>query len=158
VLIVFVLTALGVILLGCSTASRRRVIVYDQPWSSAAGVKNLVCASEYRTSCERQALEMEAEFRKRLPTTFRASPECSTVEFFVLSGDGQDSKDLEDKLARNPGNKYWRLRVDFHPMVTGQPFYLGTDKHTSLVGGDDAEHQAGYICKAAKQNGIMDIW
>src|SRR5258708_38326648 len=62
-----------VTLAACSTESRHRTIVYDQQWSSAAGVKNLRCVPELRASCERQARETEATFSKTLSTAFRTS-------------------------------------------------------------------------------------
>src|SRR5258708_24061408 len=99
-----------VTLAACSTESRHRAIVYDQSWSSAAGVKNLWCVPELRASCEREARETELDFSKRLSTAFRALPQCATVQLLVLSGSDKGSKELEDKLARNARSEYWRLR------------------------------------------------
>lgn len=138
-------------LAACSTKSRHRIIIYDQSWSSAAGVKNLWCAAEYKAACERQAREAELDFSKRLSTAFRTSPECATVQFLV-SPENKNSKDLEDRLA------YWRLQVDFRPGLTQQPFSLGLGRDKPLIGGDDAEHEADFICEAAKNNGVVAIW
>jgi hypothetical protein len=153
-----VLVALSVISLSitsCNTESRHRIIVYDQSWSNAAGVKNLVCSPEMRASCEREARESESDFSKRLPAAFRVANECKTVQFIVSS---DDSKELEDSLTKNVGSRYWILRVDFHPRLENQPYTLGSGRDTPLVGGDDAEHNADFICRAAKHNGVIATW
>jgi hypothetical protein len=77
-------TTFVVTLAACSTESRHRTIIYDQQWSSAAGVKNLWCVPELRASCERQVRKTEATFSKTLSTAFRTSPEvrnCSVPHF-----------------------------------------------------------------------------
>jgi hypothetical protein len=66
----------------------------------------------------------------------------------------KNSAELEQRLARNAGGEYWRLRVDFHPRVP----YLGSGTDKPAIGGDDVEHDAAYICEAAKHNGVMDLW
>src|SRR6266576_4808302 len=100
------LTTIALTLTACSSESRHRIIIYDQSWSSAAGVKNLWCVPELRASCEREARETEVDFSKRLSTAFRTSPECATVQFLVSLGSDKGSKELEDKLARNAGSEY----------------------------------------------------
>jgi hypothetical protein len=89
------LTLITFVLAGCSTESRHRIIVYDQPWSAAAGPRNIRCAPELRESCNLEAKEGEAEFSKRLTTAFRAAPECATVQLLIDSGSDQESKELE---------------------------------------------------------------
>ena len=153
-----VLTTIALTLTACSAESRHRIIIYDQSWSSAAGVKNLLCIPELRASCEREARETEMDFSKRLSTAFHASPQCATVQFLVSSGSDKGSKELEDKLTRNAGSEYWRLRVDFHPRLPKQPCSLGPGNNDALVGCDDAEHDAAFICEAAKHNGVTAIW
>lgn len=149
---VFLLT-----LAACSTASRHRTVVYDEQWSSAAGVKNLRCALEIRESCALRARETEAAFATTLSVAFRTSPDCSTVQFIIASGNDKISEYLEQRLASN-SNQYWRLRIDFHPGLTRQPFLLGRGKDRPLIGGNDAEHNAAYICQAVKNNGVMAYW
>jgi hypothetical protein len=157
-LVSLALSTIALTITACSTESRHRIIIYDQSWSSAAGVKNLWCVPELHASCEREARETEADFSKRLSTAFRASPQCATVQFLVSSGSDKGSKELEDKLARNAGPEYWRLRVDFHPRLRKQPCSLGRGNNDPLVGCDDAEHDAAFICEAAKNNGVTAIW
>jgi hypothetical protein len=155
--IAFVVLALA----GCSTEHRHRIIVYDQPWAAAAGPKNIWCAPELRESCNLEAKEGAAELSKRLMTAFRAAPECETVQLLIDSGSDGESKDLEEKLAKNPWGEYWRLRVDYHPELDRQPFDLSPGNahplDRPLVGGDDAEHNAAFICTAAKNNGVPDV-
>jgi hypothetical protein len=149
-LVLLALTTIALSLTACSTESRHRIIIYDQPWSSAAGVKNLWCVAEQRASCERQARETEVEFSKRLSTAFRASPECATVQLLISSRSDKSSGELEDRLARNAGSEYWKLRVDFRPGLKTQPFALGLGKDNPRIEGDDAEHSAAFICKLPK--------
>ena len=156
--ILLAFTTFVVTLAACSSESRHRTIVYDQQWSSAAGVKNLSCVPELRASCERQARETEAAFSKILSTAFRTSPECATVQFLISTGNDKNSEELEHSLASNAGSRYWRLRVDFRPGLTKEPFLLGPGKDNPRIEGDDAEHSAAYICKAAKNNGVTAIW
>jgi hypothetical protein len=139
----------------CNTASRHRTIVYDQSWSSAAAVQNLVCSPDARADCEREARESELDFSKRLPAAFLAANECKTVQFVI---DSNGNRELEDNLTGNVSSKYWRLRVDFHPRLQKQPFSLGSGMDRATVGGDDAEHDADFICKAAKHNGVIAVW
>jgi len=159
-LIPLLLAAISILLAlsACSTESRHRIIVYDQPWSSEAGVKNLWCAAEQSADCKRQAREAEIDFSKRLSRAFHEAPECKTVQFIILAGDQKNSNELEDRLDKNAGSEYWRLRVDFGPGLTKQLFTLGLGKGKASVGGDDAEHSAAFICEAAKNNGITAIW
>jgi len=77
-----------------STESRHRTIIYDQPWSSAAGVRNLVCAPDWKSSCDREAKEDEAAFSKTLPGAFRAAAECKTVQLIVA----QDTTNVAAEL------------------------------------------------------------
>ena len=142
---------------GC-TGSRHRIVVYDQAWSSAAAVRNLHCAPEVSTSCEQESRETEAKFSKSLPAAFKAAPECATVQFLVLSESEPNAREIEDSLTKDTSGKYWRLRVDFHPRLSRQPFSLGQGKDNGLVGGEDAEHNAAFICDAAKNNWVSDIW
>jgi hypothetical protein len=144
-------------LAGC-TESRHRTIIYDEAWSSAAAVRNLSCVPDLQRSCEREAREGEWNFSKKLSAAFHASPECQTVQFIVSARGAPNAKDLEDRLAGNVDSEYWRLRVDFHPRLTGQPFSLGPGMDRPMVGGIDAEHEAAYICKAAKHNGVTWLW
>ena len=153
-----VLTTVTLSLVACSTESRHRTIIYDQTWSSAVGVKNLVCASDWKSACERKAREDEVALSKKLSEIFRATPECRTVQFIVSQTNGKDSAELEQRLARNAGGEYWRLRVDFHPRLPRQPFYLGTGTDKPTIGGDDVEHNAAFICEAAKHNGVTAYW
>jgi hypothetical protein len=39
-----------------------------------------------------------------------------------------------------------------------RPFLLGSGKDSQRIEGDDAEHSAAYIFKAAKDNGVTAIW
>jgi hypothetical protein len=152
------LLAIGLSSIACSTESRHRVIVYDQAWSSAAAVKNLWCAPQLRTACERQAREEELSFPDTLSRAFRSAPECATVAFLVLSENDKSSEELKDRLSRDPGSVYWRLQVDFQPGLTRQGFTLGPGTDPARNGGDDAEHEVSFICKAAKDNGVMATW
>jgi hypothetical protein len=152
------LFASGLTSIGCSTESRHRVIVYDQPWASSAAVRNLWCAPELRTACAQQAKEAELDFPSRLSKAFRAAPECATVAFVVLSEHQDGSKGLESKLLKNPGSMYWRLRVDFRPGLPRQAFTLGPGEGSVRNEGDDAEHEVSYVCEAAKNNGVLDVW
>jgi hypothetical protein len=141
-----------------SVESRHRIIIYDHSWSSAAGVNNLWCVPELRASCDRQALQAESELKDKLSRAFRVAPECANVDFVIASQDEAEFKKLEDESATSAGPLYWRLRVDMHPGLTAQPFNLGPGLRRPLVGGDDAEHSASYICEAAKKNGITYNW
>jgi hypothetical protein len=143
---------------GCSTESRHRTIIYDESWSSAAAVRNLSCAPDLQKSCEQEARDEESSFSKKLSAAFRASPKCRTVGLIVLVPGASDAKDVEDRLERNVGSQYWRLRVDFHPRLPTQTFDLGPGTDRPRIGGDDAEHNTAYICEAAKNNGVTAIW
>jgi hypothetical protein len=151
------LLAFLLISMGCSTKSRHRVIIYDHSWSSDAAVKNLWCAPQLSKACAQQSREAELSLSNRLPRAFGAAPECANVSFLILSADDKNSSELERKL-KNPGSVYWRLRVDFHPGLKMQPFTLGPGEKSSLVGGDDAEHDAAFICTSAKNNGVTAVW
>jgi hypothetical protein len=153
-LLLVALLVISLSMTSCNVESRHRVIVYDQSWSSAAGVNNLICVPEIKTSCEHEAKESELDFSKRLPAAFRFADECKTVQFVI---DSNDNKQLKDSLTRNASN-YWRLRVDFHPRFERQPFTLGSGMNKPLIEGVDTEHDADFICKAAKHNGVLDIW
>jgi len=143
----------------CNTESRHRIIVYDQPWSSAASAKNRWCSTEVLASCFQEGKSEELDFTKRLATAFSITPECATVQFLILSGNDKNSNELEGKLEKNVGSEYWRLRVDFHPELSGQPFDLRMGNSSNGgIGGDDAEHSTAFMCKAAKNNGVIDVW
>jgi hypothetical protein len=152
-LVLVALFAISLCAVSCNIESRHRIIVYDQSWSSAAGVTNLICSPEVRASCEREAKDSELDFSKKLPAAFRAANECRTVQFIIDS----NNKELEDRLTRN-ASEYWRLRVDFHPRFEKQPFTLGSGTGTPRIWGVDAEHDADFICKAAKHNGVTAVW
>jgi hypothetical protein len=132
---------------GCSTKSRHRTILYDEGWSNDAAVKNLICVADLRVSCEREARVAEQDFSKKLPAAFRSTPECRTVGFMPLTPDAVHSH-----------SDYWRLRVDFHPRQERQTFDLGPGTDRPMIGGDDVDHQADYICKAVKNNGVTEVW
>lgn len=151
------LAALGAT--GCSTSSRDRIVVYDQKFAISAGPRNRWCSSQSKTSCDEEAEAEEAAFLEELGNAFRSAPECSKVQFLVDSGEGNDHTELERKLKQNPASRYWRLRVDFHPVLNRQPFDLspGTAARPGL-GGDDAQHQVGWICEVVKRNGVADYW
>jgi hypothetical protein len=155
-LLVFMTAALS--LVACSTEARHRIIVYDQTWSSAAGVQNLVCAPDWKLPCEREAREDEEAFLQKLPQAFRAAPECKHVQLLVAQGNGTNSTELDERLAKNARAEYWRLRVDFHPRQASQPFTLGSGTDKPEIGGDDVEHSVAYICEAAKHNGVTAYW
>jgi hypothetical protein len=145
-------------LAGCSTENRHRVVIYDQLWSSSAGVKNYVCAPELRTSCAQKARSDEGAFAERLAAAFRSSPDCATVQFDLVRGPDERSRDIQRKLEINSHNEYWRLRVDFRPGLSNQPYQLGPGVERARIGGDDAEHTAPFMCKAAKNNGVISVW
>lgn len=132
---------------GCSTESRQRTIVYDEGWSRAAAFKNLVCSPDAQASCEREAQDGERGFAESLSVAFHASPKCRTVQFLKLAAGVP--------IVRSD---YWRLRVDFHPRLTTQPFELGLGTERPRIGGDDVEHNVAYICEAVKNNGVTAIW
>src|ERR1700679_750704 len=73
------LLALG----GCSTESRHRTIVYDEAWSNAAALKNLLCSADTQASCEREAKDRQRSFAESLSAAFHASPQCRTVQFLT---------------------------------------------------------------------------
>ena len=149
-LVVFA-TALS--LTGCDTQHRHRVIVYDQLWSSDAGVKNFWCAPEIKVSCADKARTDETAISQRLAKGFSLAPECATVEFAVLNG---RNADLARQLETN--SQYWRLRVDIHPGLEHQPYTLGPEEDRPRIGGDDAEHTAAFMCTAVKNNGVISAW
>ena len=151
--LVVLTTALS--LTSCSTAHRHRVIVYDQPWSSDAGVRNLWCAPQLKVACAERALREETAFSQRLAIALSSVPECATVSFTSLNG---RNADLARELKANPHYQYWRLRVDFHPGMDHQPYTLGPGEDRSRIGGDDAEHTAEFMCKAVKNNGVISVW
>jgi hypothetical protein len=157
-LVILPFTTIALTLIACSTESRHRTVLYDQEWSRAAGVKNLYCAPEFRESCDLRARETEEAFSKSLSAAFRASPECANVQLLVASGSDKNFEELWRRLATDKNSQYWRLRVDFRPGLTRQPFLLGLGQNTPRTEGDDAEHEAAYICKAAKNNGVTAIW
>jgi hypothetical protein len=134
-------------LAGCSNESRHEIIIYDEAWSSAAAVRNLICVPDLKVSCEREAREGEQNFSRNLLAAFQASPKCETVRLLTLT--------LNSASATSD---YWRLRVDFHPRLKMQPFELGRGNDRPRIGGDDAEHNAAYICEAVKNNGVTAIW
>jgi len=135
------------ILTGCFTENRHRVIFYDEAWSSTAGVKNLVCSAEIRDSCAQMARNGETAFASQLALEFHSAAECSTVDFKVLSPANQGDR----------GSEFWRLRVNFHNGFSKQSYELGPNGGSTMVGGEDADNVA-FICKAAKQNGVLDFW
>jgi len=113
-----------------------------------------MCVPEIKASCEREARESELDFSKRLPAAFRAASECKTVQLVIFSN---DTNELEDSLTKN-APEYWSLRVDFHPRFERQPFTLGLGTDKPNIAGDDAEREADFICKAAKNNGVIEWW
>jgi hypothetical protein len=108
-----------------------------------------------KASCEYEAKWAELDFSRRLPAAFLAANECKTVQFIVAS---DHNRELEDSLTKNVGSMYWKLRVDFHPRLERQPFTLGSGRENPQIRGDDAEHNADFICQAAKHNGVIAIW
>jgi hypothetical protein len=108
-----------------------------------------VCVPEQRATCKQRARDMEVAFSKTLATTFRASPECATVQFLVSNEESSLPEGLAARFANVMGSGYWGLRVDFRPGLTSQPFTLGLAKSVPRIAGDDVEHSAAYICKAA---------
>jgi hypothetical protein len=140
----------------CNVDSRHRIIVYDQPWSSAAAVQNLVCADDQKAACEAEAKQGLVKLTENLPAIFRDATECRTVQFLVASPDADEQ--LKEALNTNRGNTYWLLRIDFHPRLQRQPFSLGPGMERPDIGGDDVEQNADFICKAAKHNGVIGIW
>jgi hypothetical protein len=132
---------------GCSTKSRHRTVLYDEDWSNDTAVKNLTCVADLRVSCENEARAAERDFAKKLAAAFSTTPECQTVAFMILTPD-----------AANSHAGYWRLKVDFRPRLERQPFDLGLGADRARIGGDDAEHQADYICRAVKNNGVTAYW
>jgi hypothetical protein len=157
-LVMLPFTTIALTLMACSTESRYGTVLYDQEWSRAAGLKNLYCAPELRESCDRQAIETEGAFSKSLSAAFRASPECANVQFLIASGNDKNFEELWHRLATDKNSQYWRLRVDFRPGLIHQPFLLALGQNTPRIEGDDAEHEAAYICKTAKNNGVTAIW
>jgi hypothetical protein len=143
-------------LTACSTARRHRTIIFDQTWSSEAGVRNLSCVPEQSASCAREARDSELSFSKRLVTAFQLAPECATVRLIVPSVSDNSASNLGNGLRKDAG--YWRLRVDFHPRLAAQPFTLGLGEATARVAGDDTEHSAAFICEAVKNNVVTAIW
>ncbi len=149
-----VFTAATFVLVACSSKPRHATIIYDEAWSSAAGVRNLACAPDLKASCEREAMEGEDALSRRLPEGFATAPECKNVQFLVIQQIDLASGELEKRF----GSDYWRLRVDFHPRLAYQPFSLGRGEKRADIGGDDVEHNAAFICEAAKHNGVIAIW
>jgi hypothetical protein len=148
---------------GCGSERRHRIVVYDEPWSIAAGKRNIICAPELRASCDREAIGGTANLSDTLSSSFMMTPECATVQLVVLAGDDKGSQDLQTQLSTDhwkfgDGYKYWRLRVDYHPELSQQPFYLGPGLENAIAEGDDAEHEVAFICEAAKQNGANEYW
>jgi hypothetical protein len=80
---------------------------------------------------------------------------CSIL---ISKEEGSHPEGLAAKFANVMGSGYWRLRVDFRPGLTSQPFTLGAAKSIPRIAGDDVEHSAAYICNAAKANGVTAIW
>jgi hypothetical protein len=97
-------------------------------------------------------------FSKTLSTTFHTSPDCATVQFLISREESSFSDGLAARLANVIGSGYWRLRVDFRPGLTSQPFTLGLAKSVPRIAGDDVEHSAAFICNATKANGVTAIW
>ena len=142
----------------CSTDLRERTVVYDENYASAAAVKNLWCAPERRASCAREAVEAEASYLRRMQSVFQATPECSTVHFVVLSGNGADARAWAKKLEGTWRNDSLWLRVNFSPRLQNQPFDLGQGTGRGLIGGYDVGANAAYICEAVKHNGVTWYW
>jgi len=132
---------------GCSTELRHRTVLYDEGWSNDAAARNLICAPELRESCEQEARVEERKFFAKLSSAFSSTPECQTVALMKLTS---------DTVRSNPG--YWRLAVDYHPRVAGQPFDLNRGMKRGYIEGDNAEREVDYICKAVKNNGVMAYW
>lgn len=147
---------------GCKSERRHRIVVYDEPWSIAAGKKSIICAPKLRASCDQEAIDGASKLPGTLSSAFMTTHECATVQLVVLVGDDKGSQDLQTQLSTDrwkfgDGYKYWRLRVDYHPELSQQPFSLGPGLEKAIVGGDDAEHEVAFICKAAKQE-LHDYW
>ena len=138
-------------LLGCSTESRRRTVVYDEAWSSTAAVRNLVCSPEVKIACQREAVEQELSLARSLPLAFQSSPKCRTVELLISTADAP---------IVNP--TAWWLRVDFHPRLSAQPYQLGIGAERPLVGGSvgrvAVENDASDLCETVKHNGVTWYW
>ena len=157
------LSSIVVIVAGCSSENRHRVVVYDQDWSAARGKTNIRCSPELRASCDKEALEGAAKLPETLSAEFRATPECSTVQLFVMAGEDKSSQELQKSLNENDwklgqGYRYWRLRVDYHPELPKQPFSIGHGNGKGSGGGDDVENDAAFICELVKHNGVEFWW
>jgi hypothetical protein len=80
--LVLTTAALGAV--ACSTESRHRTVIYDQTWSRAAGVRNLFCAPDLKSSCEREAREDEAPFQESFPQPFERLPNVRPLSLSLL--------------------------------------------------------------------------
>ena len=157
------LTALGLtmncfIIEGCSRTHQPISVVYDQHWSSAAGVAALQCVPEIRDACQKEAREDEAGFLRTLRTAFEAAPECKDVEFIVNSGVDQPPKTKDGHLTPATKGGYWTLRVDYRPKLTVQVFSLRAGTNAPLIGNGSANDIIKFVCKVSKNNGVVMIW
>jgi hypothetical protein len=108
-----------------------------------------------KASCEHEAKWGGTRFFEETACRIPRRKRVQKVQFIVAS---DHNRELEDSLTKNIGSIYWKLRVDFHPRLERQPFTLGSGRENPQIGGDDTEHNADFICQAAKHNGVIAIW
>lgn len=150
-----------VIVSSCKSRRLSRVVIYDQEWSRAAAIANLVCDPTTRDACRREAQSDEITFSQNLAATFQTSQECKDIRFAMDESNSSQEKDghLLDML-RAP---HWRLRVNYHPRLSAQSFTLDLVhvrfRDSSKWGGEgEAVEIANFVCEMSRKNGVVDYW
>ena len=159
----FAIACCAIMVSACNTPRSSTVVIYDQEWSRAAGIANLVCAPPMREACREEALSDEVGFSKTLVSAFDTTPACRGIQFVVDTGVSGSSQDKAGHVLNLRKGPHWRLRVDYHPRLSAHSFKLDLvsigSKDYSRVGGEGTTITiASFACEMSKKNGVVDYW
>ena len=151
-----------VAMVGCFRASpsMHRMIVLDQPWSLKAADRNWWCAPELQESCGIKARAEEEKYVERLVEEFPKEPACANITLVVAKlPDSEELQRFEPSARLDLA--WWRLRVDFHPLLNNQQWNIDLQGTNLRAGGGSSNDPAdglAYLCGFIQKNGSTGGW
>ena len=131
-----------------------------QPWSLKAADRNLCCAPELQESCEIKARAEEEKYVERLVDEFPKEPACSNMTLVVAKR--PDGKELQRFVpSAHEDLAWWRLRVDYHPLLHNQQWNIdlqGADLRAGGGSSNDPKDGLAYLCGFVQKNGSTGGW
>ncbi len=137
-----------------------RMIVLDQPWSLKAADRNWWCAPELQESCGIKARAEEEKYVERLVEEFPKEPACLNMTLVVATRpDGKELQRFEP--SAHVDIAWWRLRVDYHPLLHSQQWNIDLQGTNLRAGGGSSNDPAdglAYLCGFIRKNGSTGGW